>query len=41
MIAEAREIRESQAFRSAQQNCNNAKTFGAVSAAPDCGQGVA
>ncbi|XP_013177006.1 PREDICTED: serine/threonine-protein kinase 3 [Papilio xuthus] len=29
MIAEAREIRESQAFRNAQQNCNNAKTFGA------------
>ncbi|CAG4950701.1 unnamed protein product [Parnassius apollo] len=29
MIAEAREIRESQAFRNAQQNSNNAKTFGA------------
>jgi hypothetical protein len=30
MISEAREIRESQAFRNAQQN-NNAKTFAAVS----------
>ncbi|XP_026319913.1 serine/threonine-protein kinase 3 isoform X2 [Hyposmocoma kahamanoa] len=29
MIAEAREIRESRAYRNAQQNCNNAKTFAA------------